>query len=93
MHRDIAHEVPDGCVNLGSTPICKIQGLYMPGRILTVQGHPEYDEFVMTKLLEARHGSGILGAELFRSGMSRAGNEHDGMVFARAVWRFLSTKA
>lgn len=89
MHRDIAHEVPEGCVNLGSTPICEIQGLYMPGRILTVQGHPEYDEFVMTNLLEARHKTGIFNDEIFQGGMSRAGLSHDGLVFAEAVWRFI----
>ncbi|THC91760.1 hypothetical protein EYZ11_008767 [Aspergillus tanneri] len=41
MHRDIVYEVPHGCVNLGSTALCKIHGFYMPRRILTVQGHPE----------------------------------------------------
>ncbi|PLB50645.1 GMP synthase [Aspergillus steynii IBT 23096] len=89
MHRDIAHEVPEGCINLGSTPICEVQGLYMPGRILTVQGHPEYDEFVITSLLEARHRMGIFGDELFRSGISRAAKEHDGISFAQAAWRLI----
>ncbi|PWY66810.1 class I glutamine amidotransferase-like protein [Aspergillus sclerotioniger CBS 115572] len=42
MHRDIVYEVPPGCVNLGSSLICGIQGIYIPKRILCVQGHPEY---------------------------------------------------
>ena len=89
MHRDIAYEIPAGCVNLGSTPICEVQGLYMPGRILTVQGHPEYDGFVITSLLEARYKTGIFDEGTFHSGMERAGKPHDGVLFGEAVWRFI----
>lgn len=87
MHRDIAYEVPDGCVNLGSTPRCAVQGFYLPQRILTVQGHPEYNEFIETKLIEARHGQGIFDDALFASGMERVGAHHDGGVVAQAICR------
>ncbi|KAF7125979.1 hypothetical protein CNMCM5793_002338 [Aspergillus hiratsukae] len=33
-------------VNVGSTPRCPIQGLYRRGRVLTFQGHFEFDVFV-----------------------------------------------
>lgn len=33
-------------VNIGSTPRCPIQGLYLRGRVLTFQGHFEFDVFV-----------------------------------------------
>ncbi|KAL4889888.1 Aldehyde/histidinol dehydrogenase [Aspergillus ambiguus] len=87
MHRDIAYEVPPGCVNLGSSPKCEVQGLYIPRRILTVQGHPEYNEFVETKLLEARHSQGIFDDALFADGMARVGQGHDGRVVAKAIWQ------
>ncbi|KAF9883923.1 hypothetical protein FE257_002666 [Aspergillus nanangensis] len=80
MHRDITYEVPNGCVNLGSSPRCEVQGLYLPKRILTVQGHPEYNEFVVSKLLEVRHAQGIFDDALFSDGMSRVGKNHDGTV-------------
>ncbi|PKX98453.1 type 1 glutamine amidotransferase [Aspergillus novofumigatus IBT 16806] len=38
--------LPDDWVNVGSTPRCPIQGLYRPGRVLTFQGHFEFDVFV-----------------------------------------------
>ncbi|KAH1440877.1 hypothetical protein KXV53_001392 [Aspergillus fumigatus] len=38
--------LPDDWVNLGSTPRCPIQGLYRRGRVLTFQGHFEFDVFV-----------------------------------------------
>ncbi|KAE8388070.1 class I glutamine amidotransferase-like protein [Aspergillus alliaceus] len=39
-------EVPRGWVNVGRTGLCGIQGLYFPGRVLTYQGHFEFDVFV-----------------------------------------------
>jgi GMP synthase-like glutamine amidotransferase len=38
--------LPGDWVNLGSTPRCPIQGLYRRGRVLTFQGHFEFDVFV-----------------------------------------------
>jgi GMP synthase-like glutamine amidotransferase len=35
--------LPAPWVNVGSTPACAIQGLYHPGRVLTYQGHFEFD--------------------------------------------------
>ncbi|KAJ9300140.1 hypothetical protein DTO271G3_2257 [Paecilomyces variotii] len=38
--------LPAPWINIGSTEKCPIQGLYLPGRILTYQGHFEFDTFV-----------------------------------------------
>lgn len=35
--------LPPPWMNIGSTPICLIQGMYYPGRVLSVQGHYELD--------------------------------------------------
>jgi hypothetical protein len=89
MHRDIAYEVPEGCVNLGSSAICEIHGLYRVGRIFSVQGHPEYDEFVVSKLIETRHAMGVFDDQLSKDGLSRAGKPHDGLVVGEAICKFL----
>lgn len=39
-------KLPHPWVNLGHTPRCPIQGLLYPGRVLTFQGHFEFDAFV-----------------------------------------------
>lgn len=39
-------ELPGPWVNLGSTDICPIQGLYYPGRVFSLQGHFEFDTFI-----------------------------------------------
>ncbi|KAE8366758.1 Aldehyde/histidinol dehydrogenase [Aspergillus caelatus] len=83
MHRDNVFEVPQGCINLGSSPRCEVQGFYLPQRVLALQGHPEYDEFVMTELIKLRHAMGRFDAELAKDGLSRAGKQHDGELIAK----------
>ncbi|PLB41293.1 type 1 glutamine amidotransferase [Aspergillus candidus] len=38
--------LPSPWVNVGSSAACAVQGLYYPGRVLTFQGHFEFDGFV-----------------------------------------------
>lgn len=38
--------LPAPWLNVGSTPKCPIQGLYHAGRVLTLQGHFEFDSFI-----------------------------------------------
>lgn len=42
--------LPAPWMNIGSSAQCPIQGLYHPGRILTYQGHFEFDTFVNREL-------------------------------------------
>lgn len=89
MHRDAVLEVPEGLVNLGSSPSCAIQGLYQPGRVLSFQAHPEFDGFIMDALLKTRHEQKIFDDQLFSDGSSRAQNHHDGAFISARIWEFL----
>ncbi|KAJ5999412.1 hypothetical protein N7451_007222 [Penicillium sp. IBT 35674x] len=89
MHRDIVFETPEGCVNLGYSGPCGVQGLYMPKRLISIQAHPEFNEFIMTKLLIARHDGGLFNDELYESGCKRAAKEHDGELLARRFIQFI----
>ena len=42
--------LPEPWINIGSTEKCLIQGLYYPGRVLTLQGHFEFDAFATAEL-------------------------------------------
>jgi GMP synthase-like glutamine amidotransferase len=44
--------LPPSWVNLGRTQHCAVQGVYEPGRVLTYQGHFEFDRFVNTETLK-----------------------------------------
>jgi GMP synthase (glutamine-hydrolysing) len=87
MHRDAVLDVPEGTVNLGSSPSCGIQGLFKAGQVLSVQAHPEFDDFIMTKIVDRRHEQGIFDDATFKSGMARANLPHDGVLVAEAIWR------
>ncbi|KAJ5351258.1 hypothetical protein N7452_000232 [Penicillium brevicompactum] len=90
MHRDIVIGAPPaGCVNLATSSLCEIQGLYSPGRLLSVQGHPEFNEGIMSFILEARHDNGVFDDELYKDGLSRAGDHQDGRLIARTMAKFM----
>lgn len=89
MHRDIVFEYPAGAEELGSSGGCQVQGMFIPARVMTVQGHPEFTEEIVAELLESRHAQGIFGDEVYEEARGRVGRPHDGVVVARGVLRFL----
>lgn len=38
--------LPPNWIPMGSSERCEVQGLLDPGRVLTYQGHPEFDDWV-----------------------------------------------
>lgn len=112
MHQDHVKNPPSretdkaGCMGKddevhvwGSSDDCKIQGIYIPKRIFTSQGHLGYDEHMVKKEIEAREEKGLLGdhagegvtsSEEAQKAKDRAKLEHDGEVVAGAFLRFFA---
>ncbi|KAJ5081479.1 hypothetical protein NUU61_009743 [Penicillium alfredii] len=87
--------LPAPWINVGSTPICPIQGLYHPGRVLTVQGHYEMDAFGMKKMcVESAPQMGWkeskLAVFLEQVGPDLKERQDDAKCFASAVVCFLA---
>ncbi|RPB14003.1 GMP synthase [Morchella conica CCBAS932] len=74
----------------GESKDCKIQGLYIPKRIFTSQGHLGYDEEMVKRNIDARHKNGSVETEHAEDAKERAGMEHDGEVVAGAILRFFN---
>ncbi|KAI1329760.1 putative class I glutamine amidotransferase [Xylariaceae sp. FL0255] len=89
MHRDAALEVPPGVLLLARTPVCENQAMCIPQRMISVQGHPEFDEAMVTEILNARKYGGVITGGLYEDGARRAGAEQDGVAVAQAFLRFL----
>jgi GMP synthase-like glutamine amidotransferase len=89
MHTDLVQEYPEGVQPLGYTATCSTQGMYKPGKFITVQGHPEFTKGIVKELLIARHEKGIFDDDMFADGMERVDNEHDGVLVARGFLKFL----
>lgn len=91
MHKDIVFDYPPfpTVQPLGSTARCKVQGMFVPRRILTVQGHPEFTEEILVEILEVRHEQGVFGDEIYEEAMGRVGRGHDGLMVGRKFVEFL----
>lgn len=89
MHRDIVVSVPKDAINLGHSPVCEVQGMYIPHRVISVQAHPEFSSFIMESILSARRDQGIFGEDLYQNGLSRAEKHHDGVLVSTVIWKFL----
>jgi GMP synthase-like glutamine amidotransferase len=89
MHRDIVYAYPAGVEPLGSSPVCSVQGMYQKNRLITVQGHPEFNEEIVTEILRARHAMGIFSDDEFEKFMQKAARPHDGVLVAEVFLEFL----
>ncbi|CAG9939554.1 unnamed protein product [Clonostachys rosea f. rosea IK726] len=89
MHRDIVYNFPPDAIPLGSNNICTVQGMYLPKKYITVQGHPEFTDEIISEILFNRHKVGIFSDEVYADGLKRAPIPHDGVAIARAFLNFI----
>lgn len=89
MHRDAVLTFPPGVVQLARTDVCANQGMYIPGRMMSVQGHPEFTEEMVREILDMRKYGGILGDDIYQDGISRVAGKQDGVKVAQVFLRFL----
>ena len=89
MHRDIVFDYPRNAQPIGSNSLCTNQGMYLPGRYITVQGHPEFTDEIISEILYNRHKVGIFPDGVYEDGMKRAPIPHDGVAVARAFLKFM----
>lgn len=89
MHRDIVYNCPEGVEELGYTDKCAVQGMYISRRLITVQGHPEFNEEIVKEVLELRHSTGIIDTNMFDDAMKRVDKYQDGVIVASAFLKFL----
>lgn len=89
MHKDIVFSYPPDVEPLGASPRCLVQGMYKKGKLISVQGHPEFTEEIVSYLVKMRNEQGIFNDQQARDALERVGNAHDGVVIAKAFLRFL----
>ncbi|TEY79608.1 hypothetical protein BOTCAL_0043g00120 [Botryotinia calthae] len=89
MHKDIVCEYPKEVEQLAYTEKCATQGMYIKGRLITVQGHPEFTEEIVREILETRHASGVFDNETYEDAVGRVNKDHDGVKVAQAFLKFI----
>ena len=88
MHRDAVLAMPEGATSLASTTKCPVQGMLLPGRAVTVQGHPEFTGGIVREILDVRHSLGALTDDIYQPGIAVVDSKHDGEAIARAFLKF-----
>jgi len=89
MHRDVVFDFPEDSIPLGGNAICPVQAMYSPGRYITIQGHPEFTERIVSEILIKRHDAGILSDDVYTNAMTRAPILHDGIAIGIAFLHFI----
>lgn len=72
----------------GTTDHTDVQGVYIPRRLFTTQGHMEFNETNVKRQLEMRVKSGAVEESDAEEARERAEWMHDGILVAKAVLRF-----
>ena len=72
----------------GTSDHTGVQGVYIPKRLFTTQGHMEFDEREVKRQLEMRVESGAVEKSDAEEASLRAEWMHDGLLVAKAVLRF-----
>jgi GMP synthase-like glutamine amidotransferase len=78
--------LPPSWIPLGSSRHCPVQGVYQAGRVLTYQGHFEFDRFVNAETLK------VFGAKwepaVLQAGLDQIEGDDDAEIAADIVLRF-----
>ena len=105
MHRDHVPTVPPSFHLLGSSPTSHNQGMVRfssranpstplpPIQIITIQGHPEFNEPIVTAITEQQVQSGSISQEAAADAGTRRFWKTDGVdVVGKAIWEVLLRK-
>uniref|UniRef100_A0A060TB90 ARAD1D29062p n=1 Tax=Blastobotrys adeninivorans TaxID=409370 RepID=A0A060TB90_BLAAD len=85
MHQDVVFELPPNTELLAYSDVCKVQGFYRKGKILTFQGHPEFTQFITSAIIDLRHSAGVFDDAFTEKALADAKVEHNGLQLARAM--------
>jgi GMP synthase-like glutamine amidotransferase len=83
--------LPLDCISVGASANCKIQGIYLPQRLLTFQGHAEFNRDICKSTAEAFFAEKFkwdpsLKVECLRD----IDQDDDGWWARKAIWDFLT---
>lgn len=63
--------------------------MYMPGRLITLQGHPEFTQDIVSEVVTLRGDQGVFSRPQTEDALNRARNPHDGVAVGMAFLRLL----
>ncbi|KAF9583004.1 hypothetical protein BGW38_010441 [Lunasporangiospora selenospora] len=93
LHQDIVTGIPEKFTVLASTQHTMNQSMISNDRrIVTLQGHPEFNGPIMKEFIKARSASGVFSKELAEASMSVVDYELDNVKMAARILQFSQEK-
>lgn len=89
MHSDNVVDVPIRGLNIGSTAFCANQGFYIPGKLWTIQAHPEFSAMVMRQIIKMMQAHGELSEQQAKDAMNRNIGSTDSNVVLSSLAEFI----
>ncbi|MGE0622956.1 MAG: amidotransferase [Pseudomonadales bacterium] len=86
-HKDQVVEMPEGAKLIATSDFCPVGGFVMGDRVMTLQGHPEFQRAYSRDLMTMRRE--ILGESVFNAGMASLDKETDEDRVGRWIVDFL----
>jgi GMP synthase-like glutamine amidotransferase len=81
--------LPPNCIILGRSAQCQIQGVYWPRRLLTFQGHPEFDRHICRETTEAfLVEDSKMDSGLRKKSLQAIDQDDDSWWTRQAIWSF-----
>lgn len=93
IHSDHVVDPPTGARVFASTEKTKIQAYCIPGRVLGLQGHPEFNNDIVRDLVRSRARSGIIDDKEAIEMLNSMRAEPDRIAWRELMNCFLRTKA
>ncbi len=90
-HQDQVTELPPGAKVIGHSDFCPFAALHYPGRAISVQPHPEYDDGFIKGLIDFR-GRGVVPDEQLNAATGALGTPLDRAAMAAQFAHFFKTK-
>lgn len=86
-HKDQVARLPQGARIIARSNSCPCAGFVIGERVMTLQGHPEFNKPYAAALMGKRES--LLGAEVFSGGMESLAQETDSEVVGTWILKFL----
>jgi GMP synthase-like glutamine amidotransferase len=92
VHQDVVFEPPQGLTIIGSTEKTRVQGLYARGKILTLQGHPEFADEIVETITNNLYNEGLITKDLFKDSLSSLSlKKNHGTEIGKIIAKFIET--
>ncbi|KAM0817501.1 putative Glutamine amidotransferase domain-containing protein [Seiridium cardinale] len=93
LHADEAvldeSQLKDGWLRIGASRLCDVQGVYKPRKVLTFQGHPEFDDFLNEHGVRNLEKSAVLSKKQVDDSLRQIRQEDDAILHGEILIDFI----